>query len=1379
MILIICLLPLKDTNFIYRNTFCGTVDYMAPEMIQNKPHDFKIDIWSLGVLLYELLHGFPPFKGKTNEEKFNKILLGEIQFYNVSNDAQDLIKSLLRSDPNQRPNFDYIFNHPWVRNFEKKFRIKISDYIYNPKSKLKQKNIKKNSEKSKENPLTIVAPPTSNIMPVTQALPVNMTKPVIAVDSIKQINKDSSIVNFSPRSKPLAANRSLSQDFNQNPLAVQELKSPITMMLDKSQYLTQVRDISPGNVSRDISPTPKPNSITGLPGNHISKSRDASPNTQINNLNNGANLVTISPVQGYQPISQVNSNQITTTSDQINGADKKAQATLLNAQQENYGITNYKNSPQSQDVSHSQEKFIPENMNLIHTKVNYASKPEEIDNRLPQSFNERGRQSKSKGEFLDVETRSPLTKSADKSKLETQENSKNNTSSPDISLKSNSISNFHNNVNDQNLTPSNTSNYAVQAVNPQNYKSSKNLANETNIPQNVSQPYEANYQNVQTKNSQFEISPNGRQISQQQIPSMNIIHGNNSNISTSTSIKASSKNDFITPGDPFGKQFLEALQSKVISSPHSRNTNTALIAQILENNDNRRTPQEEDRLSRVSNMLIGKDASEVDLIMSKMFGRDTRLSKSPEPVKHRDLSTPIRELTKNNGSNSKSWTPNKNNRSLSSNGDMLNDLIRENPSKDIRDSQHLVRIKFKNPNLNNGNGNGNGNRNGNNTSLSPMSKMGESNYRATNLDKYIDNDTEAMEVLNKLIALQSGKPYIPGPKKDRSLGQTDNTLNSVEIKQNTHDHGDSGNKSNERSIPPTIDNNQFKYPIEKYKGNATPSTQKIVDLNKVTKNDDSDFMKNSQDSIPKNYQIENNFDGKSQSSADLNHKRSLTNGDNPKILLMPKMQIDNINKNNDSFGKTEVKISQYKENEQTPKLGKTIPKKKDTPDFNEKEPFVVDVDIISRNQEKQKVRVPSSPSQMNTNQYEKEYNTNLTSVRPFSFGEKGIKGSKIVTSLQPRDMIKKQEPIPEECHENNSPNDYLEPRRQITPERTPSQSKPLVSNNNVNNINKTDNTNGQLNDNSNSKQLKYRQPDYKSILKKENPINETAVFPENDMGLQKNSYKQNIDRSSNVVVISEKPVQLQKKQPQNIPDVLQSFNKNTSIDAPDKLSNSSISVDDTNFEFSFDQKAKKKKGKKKKNELKFSSIREETEENIGAQPANIKPKLNKIQADLPVQPGNIKPKLNKTPADLPVKLMKKDNVIDPDYGKGLNQNLKSNGTPVGFEAQRHQFMNDYKKHFLKIEDSMFGTDTSSKLNEIGTLSYSEVYEGPKKFNNALAQKRNFDNNNSQNQDFKKIINNNTNKIINKKFHKGTLDPSVFDSPNKAEEFLNNQTFDKK
>lgn len=47
-----------------KNTVCGTFDYMAPEIMMNKAYDEKVDSWALGVLLYELTQGYPPFKGK-------------------------------------------------------------------------------------------------------------------------------------------------------------------------------------------------------------------------------------------------------------------------------------------------------------------------------------------------------------------------------------------------------------------------------------------------------------------------------------------------------------------------------------------------------------------------------------------------------------------------------------------------------------------------------------------------------------------------------------------------------------------------------------------------------------------------------------------------------------------------------------------------------------------------------------------------------------------------------------------------------------------------------------------------------------------------------------------------------------------------------------------------------------------------------------------------------------------------------------------------------------------------------------------------------------------------------------------------------------------
>ena len=97
---------------------------MAPEMIQNKNHDHTLDIWSLGILLYELVHGRAPFTGAHPREISDKIMRGQIRYKpGLSNEYKDLVNKILVYETNERLPLIKVFDHPWVKNFEKKYNL--------------------------------------------------------------------------------------------------------------------------------------------------------------------------------------------------------------------------------------------------------------------------------------------------------------------------------------------------------------------------------------------------------------------------------------------------------------------------------------------------------------------------------------------------------------------------------------------------------------------------------------------------------------------------------------------------------------------------------------------------------------------------------------------------------------------------------------------------------------------------------------------------------------------------------------------------------------------------------------------------------------------------------------------------------------------------------------------------------------------------------------------------------------------------------------------------------------------------------------------------------------------------------------------------------
>ncbi|KAL7475203.1 hypothetical protein ACHAW6_001129 [Cyclotella cf. meneghiniana] len=98
----------------------GTAYYMSPELLKGK-YDRSCDVWSIGVVAYILICGYPPFNGDTDPDIFDAIKKGSLTFPSkgwsgVSDECKDFIKCLLRKDPRKRFTAEEALMHPWVRH---------------------------------------------------------------------------------------------------------------------------------------------------------------------------------------------------------------------------------------------------------------------------------------------------------------------------------------------------------------------------------------------------------------------------------------------------------------------------------------------------------------------------------------------------------------------------------------------------------------------------------------------------------------------------------------------------------------------------------------------------------------------------------------------------------------------------------------------------------------------------------------------------------------------------------------------------------------------------------------------------------------------------------------------------------------------------------------------------------------------------------------------------------------------------------------------------------------------------------------------------------------------------------------------------------------
>ncbi|TKY66204.1 Serine/threonine-protein kinase OXI1 [Spatholobus suberectus] len=118
------------------NSFVGTEDYVAPEVISGKGHDFGVDWWSLGIVLYEMLYGTTPFKGANRKETFHQILTRELNLTGEMTQLRDLIKKLLEKDPNRRIEVDEIKGHNFFKGVKWDTVLQIARPPYIPQNEI-------------------------------------------------------------------------------------------------------------------------------------------------------------------------------------------------------------------------------------------------------------------------------------------------------------------------------------------------------------------------------------------------------------------------------------------------------------------------------------------------------------------------------------------------------------------------------------------------------------------------------------------------------------------------------------------------------------------------------------------------------------------------------------------------------------------------------------------------------------------------------------------------------------------------------------------------------------------------------------------------------------------------------------------------------------------------------------------------------------------------------------------------------------------------------------------------------------------------------------------------------------------------------------------
>jgi len=119
-----------------RNTLAGTPYYMAPELIQRLPYKEKVDIWSIGITVYELMTGCPPYYDLEPQEALENIVRNGVKGLAGKNFTENIINftnvCCLAHNPDNRVTAAFLIKHPWInsRSTKEQFRAALTNIYY-------------------------------------------------------------------------------------------------------------------------------------------------------------------------------------------------------------------------------------------------------------------------------------------------------------------------------------------------------------------------------------------------------------------------------------------------------------------------------------------------------------------------------------------------------------------------------------------------------------------------------------------------------------------------------------------------------------------------------------------------------------------------------------------------------------------------------------------------------------------------------------------------------------------------------------------------------------------------------------------------------------------------------------------------------------------------------------------------------------------------------------------------------------------------------------------------------------------------------------------------------------------------------------------------